>query len=161
MFEILGENDELSSRIGMLYSLMIIPDDILLLLEKQKKFLKKTQQTLQDINSILATENEKKREKLRKISIEDVKEIEDNIDEIDKELACLTKFILPGETQIDSQAHLCRTQTRRVERMLWKYYNMVVYSKEESNYKEMYLYINKYTNRLSDYFFTLARYVLE
>ena len=104
-FEVLGEIDELSSRIGMLCAYMT------------DKKLRKIQRTLQDFNSHIATiDQESKR--LPELSPDLVTELEASIDEMEKENTKLTKFILPGVTNFDAQAHLCRTQARKAERAL-------------------------------------------
>ena len=79
----------------------------------------------------------------------------------------LTKFILPGVRQEDSQAQLCRTQTRKVERYLWELHDtdnkLKVYNKdkEQLDLKPITISqnITKYANRLSDFFFVLSRYL--
>lgn len=142
IFDLLGALDELSSHIGML---------ILHCKEKQYEvsFLRKTQQTLLNIGSIVATPNPRQGQKLPIISEEDVSEIESYIDNMDNHLPILSVFILQGgKTLCESQAHVCRCVTRRTEREMIKYGNV-----DE--------HIFKYMNRLSDYFFTLARYYSE
>jgi cob(I)alamin adenosyltransferase len=75
--------------------------------------------------------------------------IEEWIDSFDNCLQPLTTFIIQdGKNAVEVQAHICRTVTRRVERELNKYGNI-----DET--------ILKFINRLSDYFFTLARFVSE
>ena len=153
VFDLLGEMDELSCRIGMLYAILsescndrkvqIHPYHTFL------PFLKHIQQTLQDINSHIATINEKKKKRLQTIDEKYVQDIEYGIDEIHNKLPPLSNFILPGTTQLDAQCHLCRTQTRKVERMMWK----------GNSDKAVLLQdvVLKFMNRLSDYFFTLSR----
>ena len=151
MFEVLGELDELTCRIGMLHAL-VKNDEIL-------KYLRKIQQIIQDINSNIATIDKTK--KLPYIGGELIVEIETKIDGMEGKLPKLTRFILPGIGRIDSQVHLCRTQTRKVERLLWKLNNC------ELNGKILNLTlvkvdenILKFINRLSDYFFVLSRLVV-
>ena len=146
IFDLLGALDEVSSHLGLL---------ILYLKERgnditnEMAFLRKTQQTLLNIGSIIATPNPKGGQTLPIISEEDVSEIETRIDRLDSFLQPLVVFILQGGTTIsESQSHVCRTVTRRTEREMIKYGNV-----DE--------YIFKYINRLSDYFFTLARYCSE
>jgi len=59
-------------------------------------------------------------------------------------------FILPGGTLISSHLHLARTSARRAERRL--------YSLHKTD--ELPEIILKFINRLSDLFFTMARYDL-
>jgi cob(I)alamin adenosyltransferase len=75
--------------------------------------------------------------------------LESNIDNFTKDLPPLRKFILPGGHPGASYLHLARTVCRRAERLA------VGLSKVE-------LLDNlsiKFINRLSDYFFTAARYI--
>jgi cob(I)alamin adenosyltransferase len=104
---------------------------------------------LQNINSIIATTNWGKREKLTKIMEGDIGELEILIDDIDGKNPRLTTFILPVENLNDGQAHICRTQTRKVERMLWTLY-------EDRDDLELIL---KFINRLSDFFFVLTTFL--
>jgi cob(I)alamin adenosyltransferase len=71
------------------------------------------------------------------------------IDAMQSELPTQTKFILPGGTQAASQAHICRTVTRRAERT-------IVTVAKQQNVPEICI---QYLNRLSDYFFVAARYL--
>jgi cob(I)alamin adenosyltransferase len=162
-FEVLGELDELTSRIGMICALMKEKSPTR---DKIYNFLRKIQGKIQDINTIIATIKNKKN--MPNITEEDVIEIESFIDELDNNLPKLTKFILPGVVELDAQCHLCRTQTRKVERFLWKLetsmneitikragvqqiLDLSTISISNSN-------IPEYINRLSDFFFTLARW---
>lgn len=73
--------------------------------------------------------------------------LEREIDAMTKELEPLTSFILPGGTALAAQLHVCRTVTRRVERLV-----VELASQEPINDN-----ITRYLNRLSDWFFTSAR----
>ena len=61
----------------------------------------------------------------------------------------LTSFILPGGCTAACYAHLCRTVCRRAERR-------VLALEPEITVAQI---VVKFINRLSDYFFTLSRYV--
>lgn len=168
-FMVLGEIDELSSRIGLLCAMIDndseMKDDSL----NNYSLLRKIQHILQDFNTHIATIDRTNR-RLPELSEEYVTELENAIDMIENKNTKLTKFILPGVTPIDAQSHLCRTQTRKVERVLIELHN----SKDILNVKTSRLgqqsYVNleefiipevmlKYINRLSDFFFVLARYL--
>lgn len=56
------------------------------------------------------------------------------------------KFVIPGKNEAEVWAHLARTQTRLVERLL-------------SKHKQIKLI--PYFNRLSDYFFIISQYLLK
>ncbi|MCG3024229.1 cob(I)yrinic acid a,c-diamide adenosyltransferase, partial [Escherichia coli] len=73
--------------------------------------------------------------------------LERRIDEYMKEAPELERFILPGGTQAAATLHVCRTVTRRAERL-------VVGVQREFKINDAVL---QYLNRLSDYFFAAAR----
>lgn len=81
--------------------------------------------------------------------------LEQWIDQMQAELPVLKSFILPGGCQSALYAHLCRTRTRSVERLVVRLYNEES-TQEEGGQKEGLLV---FINRLSDYFFVLAKYV--
>jgi cob(I)alamin adenosyltransferase len=153
VFDVLGEIDELSSRLGIVCALDkedYITDQLRII-----------QRKLQDINSILATFETQKR-KLPEILDTDIKFLEDNIDMFSSNTPTLKNFILPGVTIPDSHLHLCRSQTRKIERMLWKFTgDCKIQSENKTIYRPSGLDENilKYFNRLSDYFFAGARFV--
>ncbi|MFC0559827.1 cob(I)yrinic acid a,c-diamide adenosyltransferase [Halalkalibacter alkalisediminis] len=76
--------------------------------------------------------------------------LEERIDEYIKEAPELERFILPGGTVPASTLHVCRTVTRRAERHVAKLH------READVCNPIVL---KYVNRLSDYFFAIARVV--
>lgn len=78
-----------------------------------------------------------------------VSEMEKEIDEMDKTLPKLTHFILPGGGSGGSLLFMARTFVRRAERRI------VSLSKKEKVSKDVLIYLN----RLSDYVYTLARYL--
>ena len=74
--------------------------------------------------------------------------LEEQIDTWEKSLIPLKKFILPGGSVTAARLHLARTMCRRAEREL------VSFHKKNPLRPE----VLKYINRLSDWFFVLARY---
>jgi cob(I)alamin adenosyltransferase len=82
------------------------------------------------------------------ITERDIERVEKQIDLIDGELPRLNRFVLPGGNEAASRAHICRTVSRRAERNV---YNVA----ENYPVSEAVLI---FLNRLSDYFFVLARY---
>ena len=156
IFSILGENDELNARIGKLWSVIEEND--------YKSFyvtlddIRDIQSSIEIINSIIATpsftDNDgiiKKKKECQTISKDMIENLETKIDYMEQNIPKLTKFILPGVTIADSESHLCRTQTRKCERMIWSYV------KENNNIIHENILI--YMNRLSDFFFVLSRYI--
>jgi len=138
--EAYGTIDELLSYVGLLRD-MIQNDDA-------KESLIKIQSKLMTVSSILATEAQEKQDKY-KLNSTDIEFLEKEIDKMDTELPALTKFIIPGGHIMVSHCHIARTICRRAERL--------VIFVAESNYVNP--LAQQYLNRLSDYLFTLARYV--
>lgn len=79
--------------------------------------------------------------------------LEERIDALDLYVPPLTKFILIGTSIENARIHSCRTATRHVERLFWK----AAESDETLRVGVLQPDIGKYLNRLSDYFFALAR----
>lgn len=76
-----------------------------------------------------------------------VDRLEAEIDRMNAPLAPLRSFILPGGTALAAYLHLCRTISRRAERL-----TVELATVEEVNEAAV-----KYLNRLSDWFFVAAR----
>lgn len=134
-----GNIDELNSFIGLL--LEYIPDN-------KKELLLKIQNELFVQGSHLAAGNDHDY-KLPEFNENLVAELEQDIDAMNEELDPLKHFILPGGSKGISYAHVCRTITRRAER------GVVALALEENVPDEVVVFLN----RLSDYFFILARYI--
>jgi cob(I)alamin adenosyltransferase len=81
------------------------------------------------------------------ISEEIIKDLENKIDTIDSQLEPLKNFILPGGSRAAAMCHLARTICRRGERELISL----------NNVEDVNDHLVIYVNRLSDYFFVLAR----
>ena len=144
--DLYGELDELNSRIG--YSYALLPEGM----TEIKNFLHVIQSALFDLGSNMACEFEN-REKfnLPQLTEDLITQIEKEIDGMDKDLEPLKNFILPGGTAASASIHLARTGSRNVERKLVHYEHVT---------KEVLPPLSIiFLNRLSDYFFVLARYV--
>ena len=155
-FEVLGEMDELSSRIGLLC--VYCPKNTM---------LRKIQRTIQDFNTYIATVD-KENKVLPPLEDNLVSEIESCIDEMELENTKLTKFILPGVILADAQAHLCRTQARKAERCVIFLQSADSVIEMTNGGKHVCLDLSeftipdiilKYMNRLSDFFFVFARWI--
>lgn len=109
--------------------------------------LEKIQHELFDCGGDLANVSEKRELKLQK---ESIGYLEKKIDEYIAEAPELERFILPGGTKPSASIHIARTVTRRAERLVVKLL------KADSKTPELAL---QYLNRLSDYFFALARVI--
>lgn len=83
-----------------------------------------------------------------KMTSEPITRLEQWIDVQSEACPELTKFILPGGSELAATLHICRTICRRAERS-------VVALAQELDINE---YALTYLNRLSDYFFAAARF---
>lgn len=140
--ETYGTIDEVNSFVGYLISQMDVAtcDDLI-----QDGI--EIQQVLFDCGNDLASINA---ERPYKVEADQVTWLEERIDALDKEVEPISKFILPGGNGTASLAHICRTTSRRAERQIVQLYS----ESEPTNENEAVL---KYLNRVSDYFFILAR----
>ena len=138
-----GNLDELNVWIGMI---------------RNFKMDKNTQNTLitiqQELMSIAAQLSDhraygvsKKKHTLKPTDKNNVIFLENQIDLISKELPELKNFVIPGGHSIISYTHLARCSCRKVERLISEL-------KDKESVPNL---IIAYINRLSDYFFTLAR----
>lgn len=138
--ECYGTVDELNSFIGL------IRDQEIDALERTS--LIEIQDRLFTIESILATDTDNPNRKLPMIFESDIVFLENEIDRMNLELPPLRNFILPGGHPAVSLSHVARTVCRRAERITISL--SLTYPVDEL--------VLKYLNRLSDYFFVLARY---
>jgi cob(I)alamin adenosyltransferase len=109
--------------------------------------LEKIQHELFDCGGDLANVTKKRELKLTQESID---YLEKRIDELIVEAPELERFILPGGTPAAASIHIARTVTRRAERLV------VSLLKIDS---EVSVTALQFLNRLSDYFFALARVI--
>lgn len=137
--EAYGTVDELNSWIGLIADVSETS-----VTEK----LRSIQNTLFNVGALLANSPEKPMDLGFEIEEKDVAFQEQWIDVMDKELAPLKQFILPGGHAHISYCHIARTVCRRAERLC-------VALSQVSPVNDLLI---KYLNRLSDLLFTLARY---
>ena len=136
-----GSVDELNSFIGLVRDHL---RDTAVRVE-----LKNIQETLFTIGSHLAADPSKENLWLPEIKTSEVELLEKGIDRMEESLEPLKNFILPGGHPVVSYCHVVRCVCRRAER------NVVALS--EIN--EIAPILIQYLNRLSDYFFVLARFL--
>jgi cob(I)alamin adenosyltransferase len=134
-----GTVDELNSYIGLLRD-----QDVN---KNKKEILKEVQDRLFTIGSILASDPEKSKMKIPDLLIEDIKLLENKIDEMENQLEPLKEFILPGGHESVSFCHIARCICRRAERL-------AVSLQQKEFVPEL---VIVYLNRLSDYLFVLSR----
>jgi cob(I)alamin adenosyltransferase len=137
--EAYGTVDELNSFTGWLRDMLTD--------EQQRNILLRIQNSLFLLESHLAWDPGTEAHHVPQFDVAEVEVLENQIDEMEKSLPALTNFIIPGGYQANSLCHVCRTVSRRAERII------IALNHEQ----EVPDFILKYMNRLSDYFFVLAR----
>ncbi|MEQ9290595.1 MAG: cob(I)yrinic acid a,c-diamide adenosyltransferase [Cyclobacteriaceae bacterium] len=139
--EAYGTVDELNSYMGLLRDqdvLMVKSDELILV-----------QNNLFVIGSALASAPGKSKVSIPELTNMEIKYLENQIDLMDKDLPEMRNFVLPGGHQSVSFCHVARCVCRRAERL-------VVRLAEVEEVSEL---VIKYLNRLSDYLFTLSRWM--
>lgn len=132
--EAYGTVDELSAFIGVLHD--ALPDSE----EETKALLMEIQKHLLTVEAVLACPTEGQCPGLNPGAVE---MIDNQVKGLEDTLPPFRSFILPGGNLASSYSHVCRTICRRAERQAVKI-----------GAKGVEL---QYLNRLSDYFFLLAR----
>ncbi len=135
--EAYGTVDELNSNIGLMIALDVPEYEALLI---------SIQRNLFGIGSIFAA-SDPHSPTLKKITENDIQELEKAIDELESSLPQLHHFILPGGSVVAAHCHVARTVCRRAERC-------AVRLSQTHEIPEIAL---RYLNRLSDFLFVLAR----
>jgi len=140
--EACGTLDELISWLGLIRDQKESSslDDVLLWIQDR----------LMIASAILSREDDSE-VKIPLLSDPDITRLEQEIDIIEKDLPVLRSFILPGGHTTSSYCHVCRSICRRAERQ-------VVPFARENRDTELVL---KFLNRLADYLFVLARYIIK
>ena len=138
--EAYGTVDELNSQIGVVRALE--PS-----MPTQRQ-LTKIQEHLFRLGADLATPMDSKAEWLVRIETTEIEFLEYRIDQYTDELEPLKHFILPGGSLVAAHLHVARTVCRRAERLV------VALAEYEAVNEQALIYLN----RLSDWFFTAARY---
>jgi cob(I)alamin adenosyltransferase len=140
--EAYGDVDELNAWLGMVRAAETLP--------RVDEVIAPIQRDLFSIGALLATPDlAKMHDHLTKAQIDDarISELEQAIDDCDRELEPLRAFILPGGTPKSAALHVARTVCRRAERRVITLQRDV----------EIPAIVVVYLNRLSDLLFTLAR----
>ena|ERR1051325_7167641 len=136
-FAAIGTIDELNAFVGV--ARLEAPE--------MDAFLARIQNDLFDLGADLATpETGRPRERLR-ISAAQVARLEAEVEALNRGVAELTSFVLPGGSRAAAALHVCRTVARRAERVL-----VELATRETLNADAV-----RFVNRLSDFFFVAAR----
>ena len=138
-----GSVDELNSFIGLLVTYITDEADI--------AFLQKIQGELFMVGGSLATDLSVSEARCE-VTQAMISDIESEIDRLSVLLPPLRSFVVPGGSRASALAHVCRTVCRRAERCVFALI-------EEGGAVEENVAV--YLNRLSDYFFVLARKMVD
>ena len=140
----LGSTDELNSAVGLLRCYL---SD-----EKLDELLAEQQQLLFDIGAVLAMAGEYDPPTLAT----GLTALDEQTEAMNRELPALTEFVIPGGSLPTYHAHLCRTICRRAKTDVW-----AAISAWERRLESIHVGrlgdAGACLNRLSDFFFVLAR----
>ena len=147
--EAYGTLDELNAHIGLLISLLQTSSskEGVRSAANLTDFLSEIQEELFVVGGELARAKMKTEELVSTQKL--IAKIETSIDELSSQLPVQHHFVLPGGIIPASQSHVCRTICRRAERRIVALSHVAIVSPK----------ILIFVNRLSDYFFTLSRYL--
>ena len=151
--EAYGTIDELNSFIGLLITYLSPASakasaDASADASSPVDVLTEVQNLLFSIGSMLATDTTERGVRPgRYITDDDIATLEHAIDDAEEGLPGWRGFILPGGTRAAAVAHVCRTVCRRAERAI---HRLAEEAEVDAN-------LMAYVNRLSDYFFALAK----
>jgi len=144
LIEVIGSIDELQSEIGAVRNELVAPI---------RKSLRSIQQALYSIMATLSTNCDT--ESYIEMSERLIYVLEKRMKKLMSRTTISSKFIIPGDDgAIAAKLDVLRTKTRSVERLVVKYIKSAKPISVE--YNDLYK-IQNYFNRLSDYFFILAR----
>ncbi len=148
--EAYGTIDELNSVVGIVRTYLLeykdrLGDDYVWYSE----MLRRIQNELFDVGSELATPSDGEYEGMHKMGAGEVKQLEEEMDRMEKDLQPLNSFTLPGGGVLNAFLHQARTVCRRAERVLW------AVKREEEIADQDIIYIN----RLSDHLFVQSRWI--
>ncbi|MHA1549827.1 MAG: cob(I)yrinic acid a,c-diamide adenosyltransferase [Alphaproteobacteria bacterium] len=153
-FECMGDMDEFSSTIGVVRA--SIPHEF-------KEDLHTIQKRLLHFSSQVATKSSSPllMKTIQIITQDDVLWIEEKQQGLLASVEIAPVFICPGEMLLTAQISLARATCRRVERSLTRFINTPEdeFESGEQVYRHDLTDCQAYINRLSDYLFTLARYI--
>ena len=144
--EAYGDLDELISFIGIIISDVDIA--------QVKEDLMRIQENLMLVSAHFASDGSSK--SLKGIDEGEIAFLENEIDRMTEQMPPQTAFILPGAPRVSSECHVARTICRRAER-----HAIAIGTGGDGNTQisEQVEIGMRYLNRLSDWLFTLARYL--
>ncbi|WP_204122069.1 MULTISPECIES: cob(I)yrinic acid a,c-diamide adenosyltransferase [Levilactobacillus] len=138
--EVYGTFDELNANVSLADKFCQVPKNV--------EWLQWVEYHMFFLQGELATQHATTfQQNSRMITEEDIQFLEHVIDAYTASLPAVDSFILPGSSTAGAQLHVCRTVCRRAERLLVKFMQTHFVRPE----------IEKYVNRLSDFFYIIAR----
>ena len=137
-----GEVDELNSVLGAVRTESDIEN-----YSEISSAIAQIQNELFDIGAALATPQGFDKYPVFTVEEKHITQLETWIDNATEQVEALKSFVLPGGTRLNSQLHIARAISRRVERKIISLQQQIPVQKE----------ITIYFNRLSDLLFALAR----
>ena len=137
--DFLGDIDELNSFLGLAINAC-----------KEKNLFQKLQSIQQDLFN-MGGEASMPGSEMELLSEDRIVFLEASLEKINETLPPLKEFILPGGDEFSARIHVTRAVCRRAERSCVSLLNIGV---DVRNWLV-------YLNRLSDYFFVLARYITQ
>lgn len=154
VFEALGTVDELNSFVGLARSVAGVADRHQTIAGQ----LILIQSSLLDLGACVATPRQPDAEvslakRIARTEFGDhpTAELEAWIDAFDDQLPPLRNFVLPSGGALSAHLHVCRSVTRRAERI-------IVALARDGHLEQT---VPRYVNRLSDYFFVAARFACQ
>lgn len=138
---VIGDVDEVNSWVGVLVAELSDSD-------AHREILNQIQHDLFDLGGELCVPGYKA------LSESMLKQLEDSLVDINEALPPLKDFILPGGSKAASYCHMARSVSRRAERAI-----VLLANEEQGGENEVSALAIQYLNRLSDFFFVLARYL--
>lgn len=145
--KLLGSLDEANAYIGVLMTIIASDDP-------HKTWILRIQTLLFDLGALLSIPEKAadSPNSIKEQALAILSEIEAHIEALRAHQSALESFILPGGSPASAYAHVVRTLIRRTER------HIVELAEQEKNIDSTLIAI---INRLSDYFFVLARHYNE
>lgn len=138
--EAYGTIDELISFIGVAYTEIEG--------SRERNLLRKIQKELFTLGAELASDEKGIGYLNQMINLNNIEDLEKEIDFYMEIAGPLKEFVIPGKNKSSAHLHVARTVCRRAERIM-------ISLNDEMPLREE---IRKYTNRLSDCLFAMARY---
>ena len=150
--EAYGDADELISYLGLIIAESENPANTAETATKIRKDLLRIQQVLMKVSAFFAMPEEGTGKALKPMEEEEIKFLEQGIDEMTGQIPPQKAFVIPGAPIQAAHCHVARTICRRVER------RSINLHSTDADLENNLAKCKQYLNRLSDYLFTLARY---